>query len=558
MHRILFVSILLLQSVFLQGQYIQNYSAEEKKQLEERLFSHVSALADDSMMGRESGTEGELKAMYYIAGQFKNIGLQPLPEKNYWIPFTFSEGYTYETGNIVFHNKTYKYPTYITYLNPLVSYRFNGKLFFAGNGLLDDDYKGLDAGVNKNIIIAIDINFSDSCKNPADPNYSRLLETAVAKATALNPEGVILVSSNPKKFPSVGFINTENARPNVPVISGGKTISKQILKHRDEELKSDCVFSRNEKTGYNVAAYIDNGKPTTIAFGAHYDHLGFGGKSSLSGDSAIHNGADDNASGTSMLIETARMIYEKDFNQHNYLFVAFGAEEKGLLGSKAFLNQNNIDGKKIIAMLNFDMVGRMDTTNPTLNIIGTGTAGEWDSLISVSYKGPVTIRKSESGIAGSDQMSFYLKQIPVLFFITGMHEDYHKPSDDAEKINRSGMADVFYIVENITMALNGMDHLSFMRSESGGNGRARKPGVTLGIIPDHAWDGKGLRIDAVTTGKTADKAGLLAGDIITQIDDTPVTDIMSYMKALSGYKKGDKAKITYLRGQTENSVEVVF
>lgn len=558
MQRLLIISILLLQTLFLQGQFLQNISEEEKQKLSDRMFGHVSALAHDSMMGREAGTEGELKAMYYIAKQFKNAGLQPLPEKNYWIPFSFSEGYSYQSGSISFQNKEYSQNEYFLYLNPLVNYNFSGNTFFIGDGLNEADYKMLNSSFNKNAVIVIDINFSDTCDNATDQKYLPLLEKAVAKATFINPEAVILVSSDVKKFPAIASINLDQARPNIPVICTGKTLSKKILKSDNSEIQSKCEFSKNEKTGYNVAAWIDNGKPTTIVFGAHYDHLGFGKSGSLSTDSAVHNGADDNASGTALMIELARILNESGINNHNYLFVAFGAEEKGLLGSKAFLNQKIIADSSIMAMLNFDMVGRMDTAEPKLNILGTGTAAEWDSLITTASSGPVTVKKSESGTAGSDQMSFYLKNIPVLFFITGMHEDYHKPSDDAEKINREGMADVLLIALKITAKLDNIQDLKFVRSESGSGGNGRRPGVTLGVIPDHAWEGKGMRIDAVTKDKTADKAGLLKGDIVIQIGDMPVTDIMSYMKALSAYKKGDKAKITYLRGQTENSVEVVF
>lgn len=558
MYRIVCVLILLLQTLFLQGQFFLSISDEEKQLLSDRMFSHVSALAHDSMMGREAGTEGELKAMYYIAGQFKNAGLQPLPEKNYGIPFSFSEGYTYQLGSITFLNKEYSQNEYFLYLNPLVNYNFSGKTVFVGNGLNDADYKVLNSSYNKNAVIVIDINFADTCKDATDQKYMSLLESAVAKATFINPEAVILVSSDVKKFPALASINLDQARPNIPVICVGKTLSKKILKSRDSEIQSRCEFSKNEKTGYNVAAWIDNGKPTTIVFGAHYDHLGFGKSGSLSADSAVHNGADDNASGTALLIEIARIIYQSGVSNHNYVFVAFGAEEKGLLGSKAFLNQKIIADSTIMAMLNFDMVGRMNSDEPKLNILGTGTAAEWDSLITSAYSGPVIIKKSESGTAGSDQMSFYLKNIPVLFFITGMHEDYHKPSDDADKINRKGMTDVLLIALEITAKLDSMQGLKFVRNDAGDSDRGRRPGVTLGVIPDHAWEGKGMRIDAVTKDKTADKAGMLKGDIVIQIGDMPVTDIMSYMKALSAYKKGDKAKITYLRGQIENTIEVVF
>ncbi|OFY10855.1 MAG: hypothetical protein A2W93_12610 [Bacteroidetes bacterium GWF2_43_63] len=549
---------MLLQTLFLQGQYIPDFTPEIKQQLADRMYGHVSALAHDSMMGREAGTDGELKAMYYIASQFKNAGLQPLPDKNYWIPFNFSEGYTYKSGKISIDGKSYDQNEYFLYLNPLVNYNFSGNIFFAGHGLKDSDFNKLNPSFNKNIVIVIDINYTDTCADAANQQYMPLLESAVAKATSMNPEAVILVSSNVKKFPAIAGINLDKASPNIPVLCVGKTLSKKILKKNNSELHSECEFSKNEKTGYNVAAWIDNGKPTTLVFGAHYDHVGFGSSGSLSTDSAIHNGADDNASGTALLMELSRILYNSGTNKHNYVFVAFSAEEKGLLGSKAFLNQRIIADTSIIAMLNFDMVGRMNGTEQKLNILGTGTATEWDSLITAAYAGPVTIRKSESGTAGSDQMSFYLRNIPVLFFITGMHEDYHKPTDDAEKINRAGMADVLMIALKITEELDGLQKLNFVRGDTRGGDRNKRPGVTLGVIPDHAWEGKGMRIDAVTKDKTADKAGLLKGDIVIQIDDMTVIDIMSYMKALSAFKKGDKAKITYLRGQIENTVEVVF
>ena len=557
MHRFLIILLLLLQTLCMQGQFLQNFF-EEKKQLSNNMFGHVCALAHDSMMGRESGTEGELKAMYYIAKQFKNAGLKPLPDKNYYIPFSFSEGYSYQTGTITFQNESYSQNECFSYLNPLVNYNFSGNTFFVGNGLNDSDYKLLNPSFNKNIVIVIDINFSSTCDNASDQKYMPQLESAVEKATFLNPEAIILVSSNENSFPAITSINLDQARPNIPVICAGKTLSKKILKRNNSEIQSTCNFSKNEKTGYNVGAWIDNGKPTTIVFGAHYDHLGIGKSGSLSADSVVHNGADDNASGTALLIELARILYINGNNSHNYVFLAFGAEEKGLLGSKAFLNQKIIADSSIIAMLNFDMVGRMDTANQKLNILGTGTAVEWDSLITAAYSGHVNIKKSESGTAGSDQMSFYLKNIPVLFFITGMHEDYHKPTDDVEKINREGMADVLLIALKITSKLDSIQNLQFVSSETRSSARVNRPGVTLGVIPDHAWEGKGMRIDAVTKDKTADKAGLLKGDIVIQIDDMPVTDIMSYMKALSAYKKGNKAKITYLRNQIENSVHVIF
>ena len=385
-----------------------------------------------------------------------------------------------------------------------------------------------------------------------------LLEYAIAKASSFNPEAIILSSSNTKLFPDITSINPDAININMPIISTNGKVSKKLLKGNGKLVQSQNKFEKNERTGHNVVAWINNNSSTTVVFGAHYDHLGFH-TNIFNTDTVVFNGADDNASGTALLIELSKIIQNSTFNNHNYLFIAFSAEEKGLFGSKAFLNQNLIADSTIIAMINFDMVGRMSEKESKLNILGVGTALEWDSIITSAYSGPIHINKSVSGVAGSDQMSFYLKNIPVLFFITGMHEDYHKPSDDADKINAKGMAEIMVVALSINEKLNGLNHLSFNRNDSSNIKRGkRQGGVSLGVIPDHAWDGEGMRIDVVFENRSAFNAGLIKEDIVIKIDDNVISDIMSYMKALSTYKNGDKAKITYLRNQIENTVEVVF
>ncbi len=554
------IILLLLQALTFSGQNAVRYSPEEQSRLLESMKAHVFLLASDSLNGRESGTKEELWAADYISGEFSNIGIPPLKGKDYLLPFTFNEGCSFTYGTIDVGAKSFEMDTHFFYLNQLVGYEFKGKIKFLGSGLYSSDYIGTDSTQNKSLVFVIDVNYSDTCAQCDNKDmYFDLVQQAVGLATARRPAGLILISSDEKKFPVYSDWKVKAMPPIIPVVGAGHKLSEYILENINDSLYSHNTFQTNARTGYNVAAMIDNGKPTTIVFGAHYDHLGRGGFSSRhNGPGEIHNGADDNASGTALLIELARRIRQQGYNSHNYLFIAFGAEEKGLLGSKAFLNQSHFEKSDMLAMLNFDMVGRADTLFPRLNIIGTGTASEWDSLLSLPGKHGLEVNRSPSGLGGSDQMSFYLQKIPVLFFITGMHKDYHQPGDDAEKINFRGMVSVLELTEELVLNLNQTSTMTFQETENQDSGRNKRPGVTLGLIPDHAWTGKGLRIDGITSGKTADKAGLKSGDVIITIGDQEVSDIMSYMNILSGYKKGDVAKIVYLRGQIESSVEVTF
>ncbi|PKP04808.1 MAG: hypothetical protein CVU11_03595 [Bacteroidetes bacterium HGW-Bacteroidetes-6] len=560
MLRILFLSGFLLQVLLLQGQEVVSYSQNQKKDYGSEMKQNLHVLASDSLQGREAGTQGELMARDYIVGFYKKLGILPIPGKDYTIPFLFSEGCSYSLGTMSFKSKTYEMDSHFFYLNHLVGYEFKGKTHFVGCGLTPKNYLGTDSVTNQGLVFVIDVNYSDTCHKIGNClEYFDMVQSAVSLASERNPTAVILVSSDPKKYPVYSNWMLKPVRPTIPVVGADTKLSLQLLENKEDSVFSVNNFSKNEQTGYNVAAFIDNQKPTTIVLGAHYDHLGFGGFASrYNGPASIHNGADDNGSGTVLLLEMARRIKEAGYKNHNYLFVSFSAEEKGLLGSKAFLSQHNFDNSTMMAMLNFDMVGRLDSVEPRINLIGTGTSVQWDSLLTASDPGLIKQSRSSSGLGGSDQMSFYMHKIPVIFFITGMHKDYHTPYDDADKINYKGMVEVLCLAENIVVSLNGMDSLSFRETEAENSGSRKRSGVTLGIIPDHAWPGKGLRIDAVTPGKTASNFGFETGDVIVQIDDFIVSDIMSYMKALANYKKGDIAKITYLRGDFSTTVDVTF
>ena len=309
-------------------------------------------------------------------------------------------------------------------------------------------------------------------------------------------------------------------------------------------------------TARNVIGYIDNKAPNTIIVGAHFDHLGYGDENSLfKGDSSIHNGADDNASGVAALLLVSEELIGRNIN-NNYLFIAFSGEEKGLFGSNYFNKNPTIDLDKVNYMINMDMVGRLNEEN-ALAINGTGTSPSWNEIIEDIDIDSLKLITSESGIGPSDHTSFYLKDIPVLHFFTGQHEDYHKPSDDADKINYEGIYVVSAYIDSLITRLDQNDKLAFTKTKDESS-NAPKFTVTLGVVPDYMFDGKGMRIDGVSEDKPAMRAGLLAGDVVIQLGDIEVTDMMSYMKALSAFKKGDATEVIVQRDKEKLSYPIQF
>ena len=315
-----------------------------------------------------------------------------------------------------------------------------------------------------------------------------------------------------------------------------------------DEVKFD-VNGDGTITGNNVIGFIDNKAENTIIIGAHFDHLGFGGEGSLYRDSikAVHNGADDNASGVSVLLNLAAKLKEKNTN-NNYLFIAFSGEEMGLLGSNYFVKNPTIETKKVSYMINMDMVGRMKKDS-TLAVYGTGTSPIFKQVLK-SHNDNFKLIQQESGVGPSDHTSFYLADIPVLHFFTGQHEDYHKPGDDSEKLNYDGMYLISDYIFNIITDLDDNGKLAFRKTKNESESTPRFK-VGLGVIPDYLYDGKGMRIDGVSENKPAQKAGLKKGDIVIKLGDSTITNMMSYMRALSIFEKGNSTKVIVKRGDKE-------
>ncbi|GAA4967995.1 M20/M25/M40 family metallo-hydrolase [Algibacter aquimarinus] len=307
-----------------------------------------------------------------------------------------------------------------------------------------------------------------------------------------------------------------------------------------QKVNYNVVKGDSTITGINVLGYLNNNAKTTIVIGAHYDHLGYGAEGSLHrGEKAIHNGADDNASGVAVMLNLAEKLKEKNTN-NNYLFMAFSGEEMGLLGSNYFVKNPTTDIKKINYMINMDMVGRLKADS-TLAVYGVGTSPILKQTLRAHNDSFKLIQK-ESGIGPSDHTSFYNADIPVLHFFTGQHEDYHKPSDDFEKLNYQGMNTISNYIFEVISDLDNNGKLPFRKTKNESEDVPRFK-VGLGVIPDYLFDGKGMRIDGISEEKPAQKAGLQKGDIVVKLGDTAVVDMMSYMKVLATFEKGDTTKV---------------
>lgn len=525
-----------------------NRATEERSdaKLLSNLKAHVAYLADDKLEGRQTGSKGEELAMLYIAEQYKEIGLEPRGTNGYIQQFEINEGkqvssasYFKINGRPLEWNKEY-FPLAISANSSAkgtaaVSLREpNDPWFVDVKTWLDD--------------------------NKTNPHFdiNDAISKEAARAASKQARMLILYNSG-KETDNIQFNkNDKGAVATIPVIYITPDGVKKYLSDRSAPLELDVLVELNSKTrtAKNVVAYLDNGAANTVILGAHYDHLGFGSdKNALDTGSVIHNGADDNASGTAALIELARMLKKNAPKNNNYLFISFSGEELGLFGSKYWLENPSVTIQPNY-MINMDMVGRYDTARK-LTVGGYGTSPAWSEVVHSSNPGLV-IKTDSSGSGPSDHASFYRKDIPVLFMFTGSHSDYHKSSDDADKINYEGQKQIVHYIYNIITATDGKGKLAFLKTREPEMGKSTRFTVSLGVIPDYGYSGTGVRIDGVSPGKLAEKIGLKGGDVLLQLGEYKFVDVMSYMQALSKFRKGDKTKLRILRGKEEMEFDIEF
>ena len=522
--------------------------AEEKANatLAANLRTHVNYLADDQLEGRLTGSKGEALAAQYIIRQYEQLGIPAKGSKGYEQVFDINEGKQIDAATTLrvddkiltvqkdYFPLPYSPNTQVKGKPAMILSEKGQPWFYDVKELLEEQKNNphfdLEAAIKKHT------------------------ETVVAKgATALFVYNSSAMTDN--------ILFNKNDRSSllpVPVVYITKEGRKKYFS--DEEASMDIALtvalSEKKRTGRNIVALIDNKAAHTVIIGAHYDHLGYGeDKTALDTFHAIHNGADDNASGTAALLELARLLKEKAPVNNNYLFIHFSGEELGLLGSKYWLENPTISINPNY-MINMDMVGRYDTAHK-LTIGGYGTSPVWGEVWK-NMKTTLITRFDSTGSGPSDHASFYRANIPVQFFFTGSHPDYHKVSDDADKINYTAQRDIVKLIYELITQTDTKGKLAFTKTKEPQMGQSRRFTVSLGVIPDYGYSGTGMRIDGVTPGKTGEKIGLKAGDVLIQLGEYKFTDVMSYMQALGGFKTGDKTKLRIKRGNDEMVFDVEF
>lgn len=529
---------------------------KEDRQLISNLEQHVKFLSDDKLEGRRTGTIGEKMASDYISTEFKKIGLIPKGSSGYLQLFDVNEGkqinpstYFIINGHKLELHKEY-FPLVVS---PNISMEALPSIALQEAGMpWIFDLKDL----------------LDENKNNPHFDLQENIRRSVNEAEKKGATAIILYNTSDTED-GIKFNGKDRSETiSLPVIYFTKDAAKKYF--GDESASLDIKFkteiTEKKRAGNNVVGYIDNGAMNTVVFGAHFDHLGYGedGNSmEVEKKNQIHNGADDNASGTAAMIEIARLLKNSKFKNNNYLFIAFSGEELGLFGSKYFTEHPTIELGKINYMINMDMVGRLNDSSHVLTVGGYGTSPYWGEIYKYTgkkklYSENLAFRFDSSGTGPSDHTSFYQKNIPVLFYFTGIHKDYHKPTDDFDKINYKGQ---MQIVKHIFSVIDATDKqknkLAFLKTREAQMAVTRFS-VTLGIMPDYTYNGNGVRVDGVSDNRPAQKAGIKTGDVITSIGEHKISSMESYMKALSKFKKGEKTVVVYSRSGQTLSASVEF
>lgn len=548
----------------LAGQQAYDFSEHS---IESRLKEDIYTLASEEMEGREAGTEGEVKAAAYIKERMIEIGLQPLFDDSYYQEFPFPGEWVWGDNNSLTYMGQ-SFPSNMDYYvlpgsssgswtKPLVN------LGFGVTGM--DNYAGFegycDFSMHEDLegrMFIMEYFLPEALDTLVTLRPLQILFQKINNAVDHGAAGIIFINTRTdKNNPPIDLTFTRRVF-NIPILFAEQELAEFLLADDSGIIEIQTDIYRRENTGINVAGYLDNSSDHTVVIGAHYDHIGYGGRGSRSpGTHAIHYGADDNASGTAGILEAARYLTSTESNlNYNYIFIAFSAEEKGLIGSRYFTESEAYDIQKINYMFNFDMIGRME--DKTLTLIGTGSSPVWENLIVENQPAHFTINKNPGGRGGSDHTSFYVKDIPVLFFFTGIHADYHTPGDTPDKINYEAAREIIAFGLDMVKALDKKDKLEFSSAPAPQTTRRRADSVAMGLMPDHGFGGEGLRVLSVTDDRPAQKAGILNGDVIIKINDIEVQEIQTYMEALNSLSPGSKATVIVMRADKRMEIEVEF
>lgn len=518
--------------------------------LETNLQKHIGVLAADSLEGRRTGTAGEAKAVNYIEQYYRSLGIAGAAADG-----SYRQSFVVDEGKI---------------LAAAAFCSLDDKQLVAGSEFVMLPWSGSQK-IDASTAVALSESgapwwYDAKDDLEANKNNPHLLPEQMirekAMAAASKGATAFLVYNSNVADDDVKYNAKDRSDAiKIPVIYFTKAaVAKYSINGSASfSVKANIAFSEKKRNATNVAALINNNAAQTIVLGAHLDHLGYGEdeNSRHTGPKAIHNGADDNASGTAALLELGRILKSKKLS-YNILLLHFSGEELGLYGSKYFVEHPLVDLSQVNYMVNMDMVGRLNDSSKALTVGGVGTSPEWPGLLKLQEQKTFTIKLDSSGTGPSDHTSFYLKNVPVLFFFTGLHTDYHKPSDDAATINYKGEVLVVNYINSIVESTPPNHKLAFTKTREQQMGTGGRFKVSIGIMPDYTFSGQGVRADGVVEGRAAQKAGLQAGDIIIQLGDFLITGMDTYMQSLNRFEKGQGTTVTIKRGTDVKVFPITF
>lgn len=501
-------------------------TAQQKQANPERIKKDLIFLASDSLKGRYPGTTEDSIAAAYIANEFIKAGYLPLIGDSPMIPFEFTI-HREVSKDAALWNKKRAFSKNIHFaVHPASS---TAKISSRVVKIDRRDVKR-DGDSIKGAIGVV--------KCPDDS-----LMFIITPLTELGLSAIIFYNGDTLKTPSQARVNAAM----IPVIQVTATVADQILQENQTPLNIESEVNVIKGRTYNVVAVNSTakGKPF-ILVGAHYDHLGFGGSGSMARDkNEIHNGADDNASGVAAVIESARLLKN---NSRVVAVSAFGAEERGLIGSRILADTLAALGLLPNLMINMDMVGRLNEEK--LQVGGVGTFKGADSIVKhINSNYYFSITTTADGYGASDHASFYRKEVPVLYLTTGVHREYHTPADDVDLINFGGLTKISTFVSHLITNISDSGFLpDYIKTEAPVSPGRQSFKVTLGLIPDFTYEkGDGFRIGVVTEGRPASKGGLKEGDIITKMKEKKIGNIYDYMSALGELNPGESIVVELLR-----------
>jgi Peptidase family M28/PDZ domain/PA domain len=574
----------------------------------EAYLEDVKFLSSPDLRGRGAGTPELDQAAAYIAEKFEEAGLQPAGENGYLQPFQVTTGAVMgEDNHLSVHSPAGERSLVpgedYAPINFSSSGTASGQLVFAGYGIdaeekAYDDYAHLDVQGKIAVVLRYEPpSFSGGEGSRRYTRHANLISKAI-NARNRGAAAVIIVNGYREgsdgdeliKFGSVSgpadagipMVQVKNDVVQGWLEGSGKSLRELQTAINDSnapqslELASDLRVElevdveRKQAEVNNVIGYLPGETDEYVVIGAHYDHLGLGDENSLARDKVgqIHPGADDNASGTAGLIALAKAITSQGKDRRGTLFMAFAGEEIGLLGSQHWTEHPTKPLEDAVAMLNMDMIGRVDNK---VHVGGAGTAQAFQQMLDEAVKdAPFEVAASRSGYGASDHTSFTTKGIPVLFFFSGLHADYHKPSDTWDKINAAAAVEVLDIVDEVADDLRAIEERpEFIREaamasgdpHSGappGTGGGGGYGPYFGSIPDFAEVPDGVRFADIRPDSPAAKGGLLPGDIMTSFDGKPIKNLYDFTYALRDARVGQTVAVTVLRDGAERTLSVTL